>query len=337
MKRLLRLFLTVVLIISTLVPIKATNESEILEYAINYLNSALAHKELFDLPDLSNENIYISNPIKHCSVNSHGEYSLMENYEIYLIYTDDEFIGGMVVAYENNQIIATSFNIFLAELFNENQLAEHDFILIGKDGKYSVEIIKEDEINELNREFVYNVACYSDLYLTTSYNIQPRSGRVLNISYVAQVGNTCWAASALALAWYYYPNTNTEYTPTSVATMYNLTTDDYGTMNHTWVFLDQEFNINCTRTTTVMDKGTIINHINNSRPIIVGYLPTGSGAGHMVVLSGYDVNTSNSSVNYYFRDSNYSTFQIVTSSSSPNALIYAGSPTLYWAEAIYKP
>lgn len=57
----------------------------------------------------------------------------------------------------------------------------------------------------------------------------------------------------------------------------------------------------------------------------------------MVVLAGYDVSTSSSTVKYYFRDSNpeTSSYIIVSSSTYPSTYEYSGA-TLKWKEACYR-
>ena len=146
--------------------------------------------------------------------------------------------------------------------------------------------------------------------------------------------NTCWACAALSFGWYFYPNKCANWDAIDVCSV-SEGTPYGGTIIHTKDFLTDYFQINTTRTTQVLSKGTIINHINNSRPIIVGYKPS-TGMGHIVILAGYEANTENSTVKYYFRDSMSTTYTIVRSTTSPTTYPYAGTTNMNWTEALYK-
>lgn len=344
MKKFMRIILAIMLIANFLVPVKVkAEESNIIQEATELLNSALSHNELFNLPNVENKNIYISNPISLYKKESNDEYSLFEDKEYYLIYTDDEFIAGLVAIYENDEIASIIFNVSLAELFNKYNIKNEEFIFAIQDDEYTLEVIDASQNTGLLQNEIYSISKLSNINLSSSYIQARSSGRVLDIDYVPQgIYNTCWAASALAVGWYYYPDKCSDYTAATMSDAMGISKYQGASMSETREILSTYFNITTTHISTTMDKGTIINHINNSRPIIIGYRITPAedssvsvAKGHMVVLAGFRVSASSSTVNYYFRDSKTSSFVIVSSTTFPNTYEFEGV-TLKWKEACYK-
>lgn len=64
MKKLFKLLLVLSLFLGFSIPTKA-NDNEIIQTATELLSDALNHNEYFNIPDISEKNIYISNPIEH--------------------------------------------------------------------------------------------------------------------------------------------------------------------------------------------------------------------------------------------------------------------------------
>lgn len=344
MKKILYFILTIILTLSSANPIKAI-ESEIIQSATELLNSALSHNELFNLPDLSNKEICLSSPIKIYQKDLANNYLPIKNKEYYLIYTDDAFVAEIVVMYENNEIISTTFNTSLAQLFNEENIKNDSFILTTRNEKYAIEQVNSLEKINAPQNIIHKISAIASIGLSSSYANQPRSGRVLNIPYESQgIYNTCWAASALVVGWYYYPNKQPNLTPYQIAQEMGISGFAGGNMSDTQQALEEYFGIEAEYVPGTLGKGTIINMINQGKPIIVGYRKTVAedptlerSLGHMVVLAGYDVSTSSSTVKYYFRDSDSesSSYVIVRSNTFPSEYEYSGI-TLNWKNACYR-
>lgn len=333
MKKYLRLLLSIILIFGLCMPIKA-EESTVVQEATELLNSALSRNELFGISNLSKNNVYLSNPIKYSKKDSTAEYILDTVNEYYLVYTDDSYIAGIIVTYdENHQIISTTFDTSVAMPFNKHDIENDSFVFTSNQNEYALEIVDQSQKVDFPREAIQSISKLTNIY--PSYSSATRSGRVLNLAFVEQDSghNSCWACAALSFGWYYYPNKCVGWDEIDVMSGTGGSALG-GNIATTKNALSLHFGISAIHTTSVISKSTIINNINTGKPMIVGYRPT-SGMGHIVILAGYDATTSSSSVKYYFRDSLQSTYKIVSSTSSPTTYV-SGGVTMNWADALYK-
>ena len=251
----------------------------------------------------------------------------------YLLYTNNKFIAEVIVVYNNQEIVSATLSIDLVEKLNISSVKNSEFILTVTDNEYVFQTVESNEKLNLSSNVLNKLTKLDTIYI--SNNNQTRSGRVLDLTYVAQPANymTCWACAALSYGWFYYPNKCSNYDPIDVCNV-SKGTPLGGTIDHTKIFLEDYFDISMVKTTTVLSKSTIINYINTSKPIIVGYKPS-SGMRHIVILAGYDASSTSSEVNYYFRDSYYSTYQIVNSTSSPSTYVSKGV-SMTWSDTLYK-
>ena len=251
MKRIFILILSVFLLVCCITPINA-NDSIIVHEATELLNSAFMHNDLFSLPDVSNQDIFLSNPLKLYKKLNEDDYILIDNKEYYLIYTDDTYIAEIVVIYENDKIVSTTFNTSLANKFNYEKIKDDEFTFTLQDNEYIIE--KTNSTVGSTNNIINKVTKMSNIYLSNSYTIQPRSGRVLNLNYISQgIYNTCWAASALVVGWY-YKGTNIELTPYEIAQDMGISAFAGASMSKTQDVLLDYFGINTTVTSSALDK-----------------------------------------------------------------------------------
>lgn len=333
MKKYLRLLLAIVLMFGWSMPIKA-EENTVVQEATELLNSALSQNELFQISNFAKGNVYLSNPIKYSKKDSAGNYVVDSVNEYYLIYTDNSYIAGMIVTYdENHSIISTTFDTSVATPFNKYNIEKDNFVFTSKQNEYVLEVVGQSQKVDISSEAIQSISKLSNIY--PSYNSSTRSGRVLNLTFVQQDAghNSCWACAALSFGWYYYPNKCVGWDEIDIMSGTGGSALG-GNISTTKKALSLHFGISATHTTSVISKSTIINNINNGKPMIVGYKPS-SGMGHIVILAGYDSTTSSSSVKYYFRDSLQSTYKIVSSTTSPTTYVSSGV-TMSWADALYK-
>ena len=256
-----------------------------------------------------------------------------------MLYTDDEYIAAIIVCYEENEIVSISLNTYISQLFNEQEINMEKFVLIANEGTLLLETSNsssKSSISNINYSTkLSQISKMSDIYLTSTLSVEPRGSMVLDVPFVQQYKETCWAAASLAFAWYYDPNERPFFTPKSVADLYGIGYNDGATWSTVYEFLRDYFELDCYKYTgSTLAKGTIINLINTGNPLIVGF--ANSDYAHMVVLVGFDDGETGSTMKYYLRDSNYSDYQIISTSTSTIKMDYYSSyGTMTMTGALY--
>ena len=167
----------------------------------------------------------------------------------------------------------------------------------------------------------------------------PRSSKILNVPYVAQGVNTCWAAAGVAVGKYYTGISS--YTADELAAQMGYPNQSAG-MSVTKSLLTRFYQVNTTYYSGRLSDSVAINLFQQSKPIIAGftgyaYINGNIGSvAHMVVLCGYDDHATGVNITFYVRDSEHTSLKSVISYSADKlALDYNEGVLLYWVEGLY--
>ena len=326
------------------------------ETAVYLLNDALTMPNDFPLPDLSGKTLYLCNAISPYTLKG-DKLQPCNDIEYYFVRTENELIACITLCYENGNLLSACFDISTAETLSANCKIDEAFQLIAQNGKLYVKTA--DDINaEITRmpsetKFLNSISAKivgtadntevltvkSTLTGVITDPVIPRSSKILNVPYVAQGVNTCWAAAGVAVGKYYTGISS--YTADELAAQMGYPNQSAG-MSVTKSLLTRFYQVNTTYYSGRLSDSVAINLFQQSKPIIAGftgyaYINGNIGSvAHMVVLCGYDDHATGVNITFYVRDSEHTSLKSVISYSADKlALDYNEGVLLYWVEGLY--
>ncbi len=267
---------------------------------------------------------------------------------------EDEYIACITLCYKDGTAISAALNTEIASMLNDN-LNDDGFLIIVNEGRLYLRteqgITEVSNIGRKDMKISSKDVCFISIANEAQWNpchlvakekillpfartISLRSSRILSVSYVSQGDyDLCWAAAAAALGRYYTGDTYSQYSPYALASIVGVGNNGAG-IDKAREILETVFHISTIYVASQMSTHTIVTHINEGRPIMVGF--SNSTVGHMVVLCGFD--DSGENMQYYVRDSNTPSMQIVMALYSDGSIVmdYYSGLTVYWNEAVYK-
>ena len=323
------------------------------------MNDALSKPEVFDLPDLTNETIYICEAIHPHTLGDSGLVS-SENIEYYLIRTDDEIIACITLCYVEGQVASACLNIGLVKMVNAVCDSNEAFQLVVRDG--SIYIKTSDGVVKGAEDQQTMVTSLDDDTVTVSINavpgnlealkvknqltgiiinpIIPRVSSLLNVPYVSQEGQPiCWAAAAAALGRYYTGTQYENYSASALASMVGVGVTG-GTMADARKILRDIFKIETSSIENALAEILVTNLIDSGTPILAGFREEPENdadevEAHMVVICGYYDGGEN--MQFYVRDSNTrSILSVVSYFDFFVVMDYYSDGEMYWRESAYK-
>lgn len=320
------------------------------EVATYFMNDALEQPNSFHIPDLNGKNIYLCNAM-HPYVLNGNELQVNNNVVYYLVKTNDEIIASITLCYANGTLMSASFDPYVADIINDNCEVDEAFQLIGQDGILYVKtaddvctsnaqtFTRTSSVDTVVRAIenaegdLRELSVKSQLTDIITNPVASRSSKILNVPYVAQVSNTCWAAAAAAFGRYYTGNTYAHYTAQDLAALMGIPLDDGAGMSATRTVLSRYYNLSTTYYSGRLSNSVAINLFQQNKPIIAGFQ---GDRWHMVVLCGYDDHATGVNITFYVRDSNYSYLRSVISYSNTGPLVmdYYGDEKT-WEEGLY--
>ena len=305
----------------------------------------------FGLEDYNGEELYICEAINPYAL-TNGTLQECNSIEYYLICTADEYIACITLCYEGGNIQSACLDSYVADVMNTTTIGDAIQIVAyngnlcvkTENNKAEVYNINTTELSVVNEETdtkseFKNLIIRSKLAGISSNTILPRSTKILNVPYVPQEGNTCWAAAGAAFGRYYTGNRYAGLSASDLATIMGVNISDGAGMGTTLTMLQQVFGINTVHCASRLSNNTAINLFQQAKPIIAGFLPVDGSlieVGHMVVLCGFNDHNTGSAITYYVRDSNFESLKIVVDYSDEDLCMdyYTGS-IFTWEESAY--
>lgn len=364
MKRIICSLLLILLCISPTQKVKAEETFSVNEVAVQLLTSAMNNWEAIGLPDVQGESLYICNSINPYCFDG-NELTVSSDVEYYLIKTMEEYIACITLCYENGAVISATLDTGIAEVLNTYDIVNEDFALIVNGGilylkteesvvpgNYSTAGMARTVSEVDNTAYLlnkkecetYNLVVEEELQMPMARSVMPRSSKILTVPYVSQGDyDLCWAAAASALGQYYTGDTYAYLTPYDLASIVGVGNQG-ASMSKAQQILSDVFHISTRYKSGQMSASEIVGHINVARPLLVGFYRCDTIAsqeiatGHMVVVCGFD-DSSSSGMQYYVRDSNFSSLKIVYDLSGDGTVVMDGYSIfgpLYWNETAYK-
>lgn len=351
MKRLACLLMVIILLLSTSF-VSATEALPSIEtIATDLLNDAIANPNEFGLPDLEGEHVYICNPVNPY-VYEGGAIERNEDVECYFVITDEAFLAYIKLCYVDGIPVSASLNTSIAEILNANCQIDDAFRLITFCGDVflktldnivkcntSSRFIESQDIESIERA-VESFDCLTIKSRLTGIITNPitsRSSVTLNVPYVPQVDNTCWAAAGAAFGKYYNPNSRyASYSALYLSRLMGIDPSAGAGMEITLTMLRDYFDVATVHYRYSLSRNESISLFQQGKPILAGFVPCGPGMGHMVVLCGFSSYSSNGNTVIYVRDSNYERMQSVIWIYGETLILdYDYGGCLEWAETAY--
>lgn len=355
MKKIISLLLILVMCIMPFQTAKAeTTKHNINEITNEFLTIALENNEYFNLPNLQNKKIYISNPIRPYKIDE-NKLSKSNDIEYYFIKADDEYIACVTLCYENEEVVSSAINVDISDFLNEYNLNDKTFSLIASKGKLylktseyvalvagttenntSMRLNGIDETIEMLEESdveFENLITNEYIYLTNNYTkASTRATTILNVPYVPQYDYPiCWAASAGALGRFH--TGISQYTALQLASIVGVGANG-GTIYDSANVLQTVYKVKTTIQFGVMSTSQIIANIKAGRPILAHFF--NASEGHAVVVCGYYEPEPGVNQNYFVRDSNFSSMQIIKHYGTNISIDYLAGSKMNWESALYK-
>lgn len=134
MKKIVALMLAVLMCIMSAPSAMASERKiNIEQVAVQLINDALSKPEVFDLPNLTGETLYVCEAVHPHTLSDSGLVS-SDNIEYYLVRTDDEIIACITLCYVEGQVASACLNIGLAKMINAVCEVDKAFQLVVQDG-----------------------------------------------------------------------------------------------------------------------------------------------------------------------------------------------------------
>lgn len=320
----------------------------------------MTHPDEFNLPDLTNEMIYICRPI-HPYVIEGNRLAQCNDIEYYLIQTESDIIACITLCYEGGAVVSACLNIGLANIINEHCDMGEAFQIVVQDGTVyiktsdsvvngmantqimSVKAEEDDAIATINsiRGNLEKLSVQNELLGVITNPVVARSSRILSVPYVSQENlPICWAATAAAVGRYYTGVTYANYSASALAAMIGVGNKE-GTILDSMKILSDIFHVSTTFYNGRLSNNTTINLFQQGKPILAVFHGSYDAnpeqeVGHMVVLCGYDDNNTGSNTILYIRDSNYTTLtSVISFSDNELRMDYYTGITMYWVQGAY--
>lgn len=338
-------------------PISAQESSVCVEsIATELLNDALTHPYDFTFPNLSGKTLYLCNAVNPYALQD-NKLIPNEDIEYYIVKTDDAFIACITLCYSNGTLLSATLDLNISNTLNYACSVSDPVQLITEDGVVYVKsndgvFSDSDAITRISpstniketEAFLYEadgnvqtLTVQCELTEIETNPVIPRASVSLSVPYVSQ-GDLpiCWAAAAAAFGRYYKGDSYAQYTASALAAMVGVGNKE-GTVNDSRKILSDIFGISTTYSTAQLSVNTTISLLLQSKPILAlfygSYSDTGEGVGHMVVISGYNDNSSN--IKLYVRDSNYTSIKTVIVYSRSVVMDYYEGIIMWWKESAY--
>ena len=360
MKKLVVIILVAVLCAASAPSVTASEQDFCVEQvAVQLINDALSKPGVFDLPDLTNETLYICDAIHPHTLDDSG-LSPSDNIEYYLIRTDDEIIACITLCYVEGQVASACLNIGMAKMVNTVCQADEEFLLVVRDGSLYIKtdegvvrgtedmqpmpISMEDEAVRASIGAAQGnlgvLEVKSRLEGITINPVISRTTEILDVPYVSQEGQPiCWAAAATALGRFYTGTQYENFSASALASMVGVGIRE-GAMEDAQKILRDIFKIGTDSIENALAEITIKDKIDSGNPILAGFIEEIDNASeepmrHMVVVCGYDDSTSDMTI--YVRDSNERDIKSVISYGDFFVVMdYLGGNLMVWRESAYK-
>ena len=305
MKKFLCLFIAVVISLSIMVPVSASEityddsyKTDIITELSYFENS----KEMIGLGDVNFNNLFISEKIYiyeylETGFNQISEaYLLFENNDIVsLAYKVDEhkyqFMSALTALIDNSgeDSFCIVYDKYSCYLYNGDS-----FVELSYNEEYAVDsrgvILSETQVSNANLN-ITDVSQSVSLNYTSSMSLmRVQTNYFCSISYVTQnpYDNICWAATTAMIS---NSVNGTSLTAVDVASDYYTDTDfDHG-LNPSIVddVMRSRYNLSYTYKNQVPSDGVILSNIVDGYPIYASFLRSDGNGGHAVALYGVNV------------------------------------------------
>lgn len=319
------------------------------EEAAKLISIASNEPSAYGLSGVDFNELFIGEAVNPCTetlekINDVTYYPLIEKEKVVAILT--------VMTANDGSTTATLGTEFSKELnkFIKNQ-NEARFILIHSEGSIYIKNQKafaklagfvdksnkklEDSLqsNVLNDEYLLQSGLkFSEIKANAKVplTITGATYKRLDVPFVSQSNNLCWAATTAAIGKY---KTGTSKTAKNVADTMGIGYDAGGTVLTVKDALLKIYKLNSTAGGYILSYSSLVSLIDNNKPAAAAFANAAGGMGHMVVFCGYSYSSSGSAI--IVRDSNYTNYQLATAYGPTYRLNYYTGMTLYWNNTCY--